>query len=105
MSELWEPWVPEEGQTVRVKLSGECPVHTQCDYEPKPVAIDGRVGYVVADIRTPGRLEQTAADTVVNYLIGHGHWWFVRFDEPVGLVDGVLINADEFCAAELEPVE
>ncbi len=78
MSDVWEPWTPQVGQRVRIKLSTECPQFFGNDF-------DGAIGTVV--------------DAVTNeYLISHGYTHGHRFE--VGIDGG---PKRIYAAAELEP--
>lgn len=92
MSELWEPWTPRPGARVRIRLSGECPLH---DGGAMAENYDGRLGVVIGPVRQP---PQHPDSWLSRYP---GHVWEVRFARyRLGGVWGA-----HFAAAELEPLE
>lgn len=100
----WEPWTPQLGQRVRVRLSGECREHFTAYQDDTPyfrpvphyAEEDGRVG-AVTEVRQD---EQ-------------GHRFYVDFEEPFrlrrryelfrGWVSPRLMGAC-YAAIELEPL-
>ena len=98
MSEFWEPWQPEIGQRVRIRLSAECNV-SWCDdryRDGHPIEADGATGTVVKDRPDPP-------------LWGATHPYVVVFDEPIVaplFADGreSMWHGNYFAAIELEPI-
>lgn len=96
-SDAWEPWVPEVGQRVRVRVSAECRAldsHQLCDkyLDHRPIG----VVYRVVTIDDPYSASHARA--------GHPYWVTHDFvpvpDKPFhGLYGGY------FSAFELEPSE
>ena len=101
MHDIWEPWVPEVGQRVRIRLSGECRGQTI------------RTGVLVSHL--PQMDGRTAVVKVAHpaHLILPGCGWreigahrfLVETEEKIELVPGrpPYIATVAYCAAELEP--
>lgn len=87
---MWEPWTPEKGQRVRVKLSGEC----RGMYWPLVAG-----GHEPAMNGKEGRVYATWPDR-------SGHNYLVILDEPVA-VEGFEKPLTHFqlSALEIEPLE
>jgi hypothetical protein len=100
--QLWESWTPTVGDRVRVRISGECPLHNAPDY---PLQVDGLVGTILADTRRESSVLVRHDPEASAEATSSGHWWFVRLDQTVGIYRGRRINCDDFCTAELEPLE
>lgn len=96
MEHFWEPWTPTIGQTVRVRLSGECACPRR---QPSPgrfvehyPAQDGMIGAVVAILdgdwppHEPGHVYQVSLPEVLH-------------DDCIGTMAGF------FAACDLESVE
>lgn len=79
MSDIWEPWVPEVGQRVRIRLSAECPFNFGAPH------LAGRTGTVVDAVTNERLLE-----------LGHTHGH--RFEVKI---DGYGWSI--YTASELEP--
>ncbi len=116
MSEIWEPWRPEIGQRVRVRLSAEC--KTECHgAAPPPTVSDD-------ELRTMMRAGEDVSTKYYRdeWIAGHpegfdgargmivsidrqagmaGHFYRVMFDETVE--PGAYIGGD-LAAVELELV-
>lgn len=111
-ADVWEPWRPQIGECVRVRLSGECRIESVgCDaptfdhsvlrrhlasgasgnqwsttsVSPHDAAVDGASGVILA----------------VNRTIEGGHYYRVWFDAPVGFEGWA---AEDFAACELIPL-
>ncbi len=98
MSEkIWEPWTPEIGQPVRIRISGECelvgapgtPAGDAGERGHRPEE-DGRTGVV---IEHPLGINAAGLDA-------QGHRYRVRRDGP--LIGGY--RAGVYAAIELEPL-
>jgi len=70
--EIWEPVVLEEGQRVRIRLSGECNGPRVC-HPPKQDGMTGEVTLVPDGRFSPQFWKETQAN---------GHRYVVLFDEP-----------------------
>lgn len=83
---VWEPWVPEVGQRVRVRLNGECPC-PHCGYS-----------HTLAnspDIVTVTGVDGLAICKSCHRVVDNGHRFAVRADDGT---HGML------AAIEMEPV-
>ena len=110
--DYYEPWHPQLGDRVRVRLSGECPV-TPPEAEFKPESFTASVMREI-DWPEKGHPEQLDGvegtvdkithemDDVVDWW--HGHWYGVWFDQPVKFEGGILCHGLGFAAVELEPL-
>ena len=106
-ADVWEPYSLEEGQRVRVRLSGECRQY----HEPEE---DGATGYIDS-ITTQAELDidnAKAIDPQDIVTIEDAHVYWVMFDDPDRFPPpkgwpSRLAWHDEtlFCAAELVPIE
>lgn len=96
--EFWEPWRPEIGQWVRVRLSAECnqswfvtPIHAYgsnvLQLDRHPAALDGATGEVIRVVEDDG-----------------GHPYLVEFDEPVRIRLTARVAQSLHAALELEPL-
>ena len=117
-TEYYEPWKPELGDRVRVRLSGECqdtpsefdyptqsPIHVgwmqtlmrQVGWPDRghPSAIEGTIG-------TVDQITHELEDLIPDWW--HGHWYSVWFDTPVVLGAGVVLSGIQLAAVELEPL-
>ncbi len=107
MSGIWEPWAPEIGQRVRVRISPECAVHA-AHRDLTTDSADGLVGEVTADYRVGHPLLTGPSEEYrerSKQTVASGHWWRVDFGTPFGVrFDGQPISADLCAAAELEPI-
>jgi hypothetical protein len=103
MAEIWEPWQPEPGRHVRVRLNGECNgavepyrwAHDDGQHEP---AEQGLTGYVV---ECPNGIQCPCRDDPHHYVV-----WFDE-DQTVDLSpwpDG-LPDGAHYAAIELESLE
>lgn len=116
MSDIWEPWVPEIGQRVRVRLSGECRVEKQLVTPPPHVSDDEvrRRTFAGEDVATiysvtkhhTDHPEQFEGETGTVALVDRseelsGHYYRVMFDRLVQ--PGRYLGVD-LAAVELEPV-
>lgn len=99
---VWEPWTPKVGDRVRVRLTGECPMHDVPNY---PLRVHDMAGVILLDTREdhPFLVRQDAEAS--REVAQNGHHWFVRFERVVGIYFGQPINCDDFCASELEPLD
>ena len=84
-TDFWQPWTPQPGQRVRVRLSGECRLHDG------PLAwvrsADGMVGTVI---------ERREGGPFCKQF--PGHVWAVLYDRAIDWCTGAT-----YAAAELEP--
>lgn len=115
-SDVWEPWVPEVGQRVRVRLSAECRTEFEVarlagqmtDDEARRRTLAGQDVFAFED-------EDESFTTHPNHIDGvtgvvglidrspdsDGHFYRVLFD--VKLMPDAIVGA-HLSAAELEPV-
>lgn len=101
VSEAWEPWLPQVGDRVRVRLSGECRIEHDGE-KGHPAVIDGATG-VVTTLHAPLCL-------IVGTCLyaDQGHGYFVDLDVPVSdLPDEPtnLLVGTHLAAIELEPLD
>lgn len=116
MTEFWEPWQPEIGQRVRVKLNGECQVEAHGAAPPPTVSDDELRSMMQAGEDVANRYYRdewiTGHPEVVNGVSGTvtsvdrrsdmaGHYYRVMFDQTVE--PGALIGID-LAAVELEAI-
>jgi hypothetical protein len=92
----------EVGQRVRVRISGECPIHA---HPYALLAADGEVGTVVDDMRAPRWDWPPFGEGWPGRLNAAEHWWAVRFDHVMRWHDGTAADADRYCAVELIPID
>lgn len=101
----FEPWTPEDGQRVRVRLSPECPgaasgLGWKISHTPE---INGRVGTV--DMELSDMYKRWAASNPSQDLLGlcydPAHPWIILFDRQPS--DRVQIGA-AYSVWELEPI-
>jgi hypothetical protein len=100
---IWEPWRPEVGQRVQIRLSGECQheatsVHLVTGVEMgraygHPADLDGRTGQV------------GVAPTPSDLSWSDGHVYAVYLDEPLLVADGVRVVGLALAACELIPLD
>ena len=108
MSAIWEPWVPVEGQRVRVRLSGECRAtmaywKTTAD---DPWSSDETLKAVGHDPREDGAVGEVSLDDGPDEPTNtfDAHRFLVYFDQPVCVTEANCAQASVFyAAAELEP--
>ena len=88
MHDIWEPWVPEIGQRVRVLSRPEC-FYCREDHDPEV----GQTGVVTHF--APPSMDETGASA---------HYIWIRFDDPT-IAERTVARCDisHFAAAELEP--
>lgn len=106
---VWEPWVPAEGDRVRVRISGECRATLAYD-----TGRDGLLSEVFVDRLGHSPTEDGAVGEViiVEQWFDSGdsahdtHRFMVEFDEPVAVdvVDHPQ-TCHYFAACELIPLE
>lgn len=91
-AQYWEPWTPEVGQRVRVRLSGECQFAEQNGGAHtvyiEPFSEDGVIGRAVPAV-WPTALEA-------------GHAYFVAFEDGQGAASSG--RGGWYAAMELEPI-
>lgn len=97
---IWEPWKPEPGQRVRIRLSAECDVQFW-----GPLALRGHPSEFEALTGTV--LQPTPYPSLAPWL--NTHPYFVELDTPitVQLGDGYFpapAEGNYFAAVELEPL-
>lgn len=82
MADYWEPWTPEVGQRVRVRISPEC---DYCDIDE-----DGMTAVVelIDEI-----------DPTLDYTLNAHRWWVILDVPPDGYV-----HRRNYAAIELEPL-
>ena len=95
-AEFWEPWTPQVGQRVRVRISAECNIEYPPDADAvrfsghavfgHPSVLDGMVGKVISG------------------FYSHHHPYNVHFSDRYEWLDK-LWCCHSFAAIELEPVE
>lgn len=116
MSDIWEPWRPEIGQRVKIRLSAECQVRAFSASPPPGVSDDDLREMMRARVDVANRYahdewrdghpewldgsEGTVTD--VNRAMDYGHYYRVMFDEAVGPDSYVGID---LAAIELEPIQ
>lgn len=111
---LWEPWVPEEGQRVRVRISAECQHEVNYDRGLDGISIGEafveRVGHDPAEDDHTGTV--IAADPLDERYVSDPRWrtfeahrFMVDFDDPVipAIVDYPQ-KCQYFAACELVPL-
>jgi len=108
MSDIYEPWSPQIGQRVRIRLNPECTVHAgRADIAR--LYHNGLIGEVTADLRDRDSYDLTGPSPEYRERAQReeatGHWWRVDFGRLIGVrFDGQQIHADLLAASELEPV-
>lgn len=96
-AEYWEPWKPEVGQRVRVRLSGEC------NFKGEPASACEEFGGHWAE--TNGHVGKVVEIDGSDILSEQGHRYLVHFPRLFRLPSGEHFNCSDFAAIELEPVE
>ena len=96
--EFFEPWHPEVGQRVRVRLSGEC----RAPLEPLSGGL--RVGATYRHPQEFDGLSGTVIETRDKFYENSGHQYHVQLDTHVW-VNGEPFWLDHFAAIELEPID
>ncbi len=106
--EYWEPWKPEVGQRVRVRISLECaycldPMFPKC-YD-RALSDDGRTGTVVTVGHGGCCLFDGEHDDLDPAHAAHTVWvkWDDRRDYDDPQIPGIDLDA-HFAVAELEPI-
>ena len=109
--EFFEPWHPEVGQRVRVRLSGECrrPLHPEAPARAEggveyghPEEFDGAIGRVSDALKVYGLIAGfDYIQEVLDWNAKYGHYYNVEMEMPWpgGWSDGC------FAAIELEPID
>lgn len=101
-TDFYEPWHPEVGQRVRVRLSGECNLPTRAGtpsahMQPgHDVKFDGLIGTVTD--------RSLICDDDREFLDHYGHLYEVEFDIPV-LIGNTVFQAEDLAAIEIEPID
>ena len=97
----WEPWTPQIGQRVKIRLSAECPLLRAAPGQKETLTVwhshseDGMIGRVVKP--TPG--------VWMPRMDLPGHPWLVDFfPGSVHFQGCISFGATYFAAPELEPV-
>ena len=95
----WQPWTPQVGDRVRVRLSGEC----RRENDPNsPLSGAGVLeGHTLLRHGMTGTVDRLCRH---SDCVRYGHVYTVILDEPIRLGDDEY-RADCFAAAELEPLE
>ena len=97
---VWEPWQPQVGQRVRLRISPECEPHHDEDFNYS-------WDYSFA---LPAALRSGHSGTIIGLVGGVfadlGHPYHVEFDDPIQVPwwNGGLV-ATKCAAIELEPIE
>jgi hypothetical protein len=94
-ADIWEPWVPEVGQRVRVRIGPECRDHVEHSEDRYMTHANGQTGTVVE----PGERRAWIMRAVAARYPGHRY--LVQVDDPPPDGRDKYIMA----AAELELIE
>lgn len=111
---VWEPWRPEIGQRVRIRLSAECQSRGYHAAPPPSVSDDELREMMRARVDVASRYARDewstghpdvvdgieGSVTDINRALDYGHFYRVMFDVAIG--DGAFIGMD-MAAIELEP--
>ena len=99
MELFWQPWRPQFGQRVRLRLSGECErVWPCCNAEDKVVGHPEVVGGATGTV--------TFCPAHINCASKYpDHPYLVRLDQTVMCPHGQAIVAAHFAALELDPLD
>jgi hypothetical protein len=111
--DVWEPWRPEIGQRVRVRVSAECQaggVATRAPMSNRALRdlIESGGDANGWGVASPQEGHESEIDGVEGTVIAidrrveHGHYYRVWFDKPI--MPMVLLGLD-LAAIELEPVD
>lgn len=112
---VWEPWVPEIGQRVRVRLSAECQTRMNHASPPPSVSdrtlrdmmrarVDVAARFARDDWMTghPGAMDGVEGTvTDIDQTLDDGHYYRVMFDRNTEPDDYV---GCDLAAIELEPI-
>lgn len=96
---VWEPWQPEVGQRVRIRLSGECPIeyrHAEAGYD--------RIRKVIEPVgHNPDESGRVGTVSAVQREERGGHYYMVDYDRLLWQDDMWWAGA-VYAAIELEPL-
>ena len=97
MSDFYEPWTPEVGQRVRVRISAECQVR------PDPGSGADRSGVIGHVEWEDGLTGVVMPHPVGEAMAAQGHRYMVKWDQE-RILDDERFNASPYAAIELEPI-
>lgn len=104
VTEFWEPWHPEVGQRVRIRLNGECDIPTWWVKGEK--VVDFGNGHLDIENNCVGTIIECPFTERDGYCrhVEVGHPYAVVIDGGISQ-SGVRIRGAHYAALELEPVD